>query len=66
MRRMTLRALPLVAAAVMLTACYESVDVTRHDPGVYKGQQDPLVQKLESDGDLREQLNQRLNGQRDR
>jgi len=56
----------LIAGALLLSACYESVDVTRHEPGVYKGQADPLVKKLENGGDLREQLNRRFDGQRDR
>lgn len=56
----------LAAGALLLTACYESSDVTRHEPGIYKGEADPLAKKLENDGELREQLNQRFDGQRDR
>lgn len=52
--------------ALALTGCYESAGVTRHEPGVYKGEQDPLTKKLANDGDLREQLDQRFDGQRDR
>ncbi len=37
------RAIITLAAAVMLTACYESADVTVHEPGVYKGAKDPLL-----------------------
>ncbi len=35
----------LVAACSMLAlgGCYESPSVTVHDPGVYKGPQDPLA-----------------------
>ena len=62
--------LPLIAliasSGLMLSACYESQDVTRYEPGVYKGKEDPLVSKLESDAELREQLDQRFDGQRDR
>ena len=39
------RAIITLAAAVMLTACYESADVTVHEPGVYKGAKDPLLSK---------------------
>ncbi|MBW8055925.1 MAG: hypothetical protein FVQ76_11530 [Nitrospira sp.] len=39
------RAIITLAAAVMLTACYESADVTVHKPGVYKGAKDPLLAK---------------------
>lgn len=62
--------LPLIAliasSALMLSACYEAPDLTRHEAGVYKGKEDPLLSKLESDGELREQLDQRFDGQRDR
>lgn len=53
-------------STVLLGACYESADVTRHEPGVYKGQQDPLVSKLRSDDELRDRLDSRFDGQRDR
>lgn len=56
----------LLAATALVAGCYESPDVTRLEPGVYKGEQDPLLAKLASDGDLREELNQRFDGQRDR
>jgi hypothetical protein len=39
------RAIITLAAAVMLTACYESASVTVHQPGVYKGAKDPLLAK---------------------
>lgn len=36
-----------IAAALLaltsLTGCYESTSVTMHEPGVYKGSQDPLL-----------------------
>ncbi|MFU8830568.1 MAG: hypothetical protein ACNA7J_00305 [Wenzhouxiangella sp.] len=54
------------SSAMLLGACYESSEVNRYEPGVYKGQQDPLVSKLESDDELREKLNNRFDGQRDR
>lgn len=53
-------------SAMLLGACYESAEVTRYEPGVYKGQQDPLVSKLESDSELRDKLDSRFDGQRDR
>lgn len=66
MKRTIPGVLAILAAAAMLTGCYESADVTRFEPGVYKGERDPLVNKLEGDTALREQLNQRFDGQRDR
>ena len=39
---------------------------TLHEPGVYKGEQDPLVKKLANDDELQAQLEQRFDGQRDR
>jgi len=56
----------IAAGALLLAACYESPGVTRHEPGVYKGESDPLVSKLESDQGLRDSLNRRFDGQRDR
>ena len=66
MKRTIPRVLAILMAAALLTACYESADVTRLEPGVYKGEGDPLTSKLEGDTALREQLNQRFDGQRDR
>jgi hypothetical protein len=66
MKRIIPRILILTVVALALTGCYESVGVTRHEPGVYKGEQDPLVNKLANDDGLREQLDQRFDGQRDR
>lgn len=33
----------VIASAMFLTACEEDTDVTRHVPGVYMGEQDPLL-----------------------
>ncbi|MGD2099284.1 MAG: hypothetical protein PVG35_17025 [Desulfobacterales bacterium] len=33
-------------AAAVLWGCYESTGVAFHEPGVYKGKQDPLLGKL--------------------
>lgn len=51
--------------ALGLTGCYESVGVTMHSPGEYKGAQDPLLDKLDDEA-LREQLDARFAGQTDR
>ena len=56
----------LAALALALAGCYESAEVTHHEPGVYKGDQDPLMNKLEGESDLDEQLDRRFDGQRDR
>lgn len=65
-RLKTSRFLLVIAGALFLAACYESPGVTRHEPGEYKGVTDPLLAKLENDGELRDQLDQRFDGQRDR
>lgn len=46
-------------APLVLAGCYEDVTPTNYEPGVYKGETDPLLEKLES-GDLREELDQRF------
>ena len=55
----------VVLVAGALSACYESADVTVHEPGVYKGAEDPL---LKTDASKRnEELMARFNQvQRDR
>ena len=58
MSRYTLLALALTAPLI-LAGCYEDVTPTNYEPGVYKGESDPLLDKLES-GDLREELDQRF------
>lgn len=51
---------------VGMSGCYESTDATLYEPGVYKGERDPLVNKLR-DEKLQSQLQERFNtGQRDR
>lgn len=62
MHRLLLAA-PLLALG--LAGCYESTGVTMHEPGEYKGAQDPLHDKLADDAH-REQLNARFDGQTDR
>ena len=51
--------------ALGLAGCYESTGVTMHEPGEYKGAQDPLHDKL-ADEAHREELDARSDGQRDR
>ena len=38
----------VVIGAVGLTSCYETADVTVHEPGQYKGVGDPLLQQQAS------------------
>ena len=63
--RRPLLAAGALALAVGLTGCYESTDVTRFEPGQYKGADDPLLAKLE-DPEFRAELDRRFDGQRDR
>ncbi len=63
--RRTFLAAGAFALAVGLTGCYESTDVTRFEPGQYKGADDPLLAKLE-DPEFRAELDRRFDGQRDR
>lgn len=49
-----------------LAGCYESPDVTVYEPGVYKGTDDPLLDKITSE-QRQEQLVERFRlGQTDR
>jgi hypothetical protein len=48
-----------MVAALMLSGCYEDTAVTIHEPGVYKGSADPLVDKPRT-ADEQEALRQRL------
>lgn len=61
--RAALLTAPLLALG--LAACYESPGVTVHEPGEYKGAQDPLHDKLAEESH-REALDARFDGQRDR
>ena len=40
--------LALVLLPMSLTACAERAEVTLHEPGVYKGSEDPLLAKQDS------------------
>ncbi len=51
--------LAIAVATLALAGCYESTTPTQYEPGEYKGEKDPLLDKLES-GDLHTQLEQRF------
>lgn len=56
----------LFAASLLLGGCYESPDIEIYEPGVYKGREDPLLEKLK-EPELQADLHQRLErGQTDR
>ena len=42
-------ALALAVMSMSLTACAERAEVTLHEPGVYKGGEDPLLAKQDSE-----------------
>lgn len=52
--------LVLCVALVGLSGCYESADVTVHEPGVYKGTKDPLL-AMQRTPEQQEKLRQRFN-----
>ncbi len=47
MRRIAVCLLMLLLASG-LSGCYESPDLTYHQPGIYKGGKDPLIEKQSS------------------
>ena len=53
------RAGTLAVLAVLITACGSRLDVTVHEPGVYKGPTDPLL-AAHGTADHKELLRQRL------
>lgn len=64
MRKVTLTL--LIVATMALGGCYESADITLHDPGVYRGGSDPLLAKQASP-EQKARLSQRFEmGQTDR
>ncbi len=64
--RILLTVLFLVSGSLVLTACYEDVDVSIHEPGEYKGQKDPLLSELKQQ-QLQKELDERFKaGQSDR
>ncbi|MDR9406491.1 MAG: hypothetical protein RI516_04605 [Spiribacter sp.] len=66
-RRRVSALLGLLMAVLLLSGCYEEMDdVHLYDPGVYKGQTDPLMSKSGTDA-LTQPLAERLRaGQTDR
>jgi len=66
-RRRVSALLGLLMAVLLLSGCYEEMDgVQLYDPGVYKGQTDPLMSKSGTDA-LTQPLAERLRaGQTDR
>jgi major membrane immunogen (membrane-anchored lipoprotein) len=64
MRKVTLTL--LIVASMALGGCYESTDITLHDPGVYRGGSDPLLAKQASP-EQKDRLGKRFQmGQTDR
>jgi len=43
MKRRGALTIAALASAVIVSGCYESADVTVHEPGQYKGMKDPLL-----------------------
>ena len=65
MRKLT-TLLVLVGATVILGGCYEDMSVTLHEPGEYKGKQDPLLAEMQKQK-TQQTLEQRFKtGQTDR
>ncbi len=60
MKRQTLAVATTLLYAVLVCACYESPDVKVYEPGVYKGEKDPLLEKQRS-AQHQEALRQRFN-----
>lgn len=59
-------ALFLFSSLFWLSACYDDVGTTLHEPGKYKGATDPLLAQMKTP-QLQEQLDQRFKtGQHDR
>ena len=60
MRRHPFAIATALLCAVLVCACYESPDVKVYEPGVYKGEKDPLLEKQRS-AEHQEALRQRFN-----
>ncbi|MEJ2507950.1 MAG: hypothetical protein P8009_00490 [Gammaproteobacteria bacterium] len=58
--RLTLFAALAVLLSGLVAGCYESPDATLHEPGVYKGDRDPL-QALEKTEKQQQRLRDRFN-----
>ena len=48
MKRFFILGWVFVTVGICLSGCYESVDVELHEPGVYKGSYDPLLNRQRS------------------
>ena len=59
MRGNNLMLVLLVGLGVAMTGCYQSPDVTMHEPGVYKGRKDPLL-AYEGSGEQQQKLKARF------
>jgi hypothetical protein len=57
--RMMRRAAGFLMFAMSVVGCYQSPNTALHEPHVYKGGQDPLMEKLQQ-GDLRQRLDERF------
>lgn len=53
---------PLLASAFALglAGCYGDGEITLHEPGEYQGPKDPLVERLATSEELRNQLQARV------
>jgi hypothetical protein len=59
MMRITTKVGALLLACAMQAGCGNPTDVTVYEPGVYKGEPDPLLKKLE-DPKLQQELRDRV------
>jgi hypothetical protein len=55
----------IAVGALLLGGCEDIQDVTLHEPGVYKGKTDPLLQRLEEPAE-QQALEERFRNQMDR
>jgi hypothetical protein len=58
-KHLTIIVFAAAAAAMLLSGCYQSADVTWYEAGVYKGARDPLLGKLKDEA-LQRQLEDRF------
>jgi cobalamin biosynthesis protein CobD/CbiB len=65
-RRSLAVALALAVLPMSLAACAERADVTLHEPGVYKGGEDPLLAKQQNPQNIETLQDRFAKGQSDR
>jgi hypothetical protein len=65
-RRPLAMVLALAFLPLSLTACAERADVTLHEPGVYKGGEDPLLAKQQNPQNIQTLQDRFAKGQSDR